>query len=335
MHLLLKIMKVEVFSIDLLPRFMARLDAHGEMARIVVGNPTPHGPVAATMAVSESTVSLVRQIARPLSYGPNMSITTQKLTSMLVHRLGSPRQHLLLGFENGVLVILCAENSVLVAAAQLSGGNPIHAMAFDDMGGILIVVTALGSVYRFDGVTGILTGERPSLIELQRYGTLNAGSEIFTCGFVPSSGGESRLMILYSSGQIDLFSTAVDTFLQPETNKSVTLPVLGAVSIITASYLCHHSRALYVGTFNGAVLMVPLDTLVPETVLSDCGGPISTISPIEGGVCVGTLGGRVMFKDSTIYEDTQCSIYCLEALNSRLPVVLAGTNAWSLILITL
>lgn len=328
-------MKAKPFSIDLLPRFIARLDAHGEMARIVVGNSTPHGPIAATVTVSESSVSLVRQVARPLSYGPNMSVTTQKLTFMLIHRLGSPRQHLLLGFEDGTLVILCAESGVLVAAARLPCENPVHSIAFDDMGGIFVVMTAVGGVYRLDGMAGILASERPPLLDLQRCSTLSAGSEVFTCGFIPGSGGESRLLILYSSGRIDLFSTAADTFLQPETNRSVTLPVLGAMNIITAAHLCQQSRVLYVGTFNGSVLTVSLDTLTPDTHLPDCGGPVSAISPVEDGICVGTLGGRVLFKDTTIYEDTHCSIYCLEALNSRLPIVLAGTSVWSLILVML
>lgn len=328
-------MKAKLFSIDLLPRFVARLDAHGEMARIVVGNSTPHGPIAAIVTVSESSISFVRQIARPLSYGPNMNISTQKLTFMLIHRLGSPRQHLLLGFEDGTLVILCAESGTLVTAAQLPCRNPVHSMAFDDMGGIFIVMTAVGSVYRFDNMAGIFANERSSLLDLQRCSTLSAGSEVFTCGFIPGSAGESQLLILYSSGRIDLFSTAADTFLQPETNRSVTLPILGAMNIITAVYLCQQSRVLYVGTFNGSVLTVPLDTLTPDTHLSNCGGPVSAISPVEDGVCVGTLGGRVLFKDATIYEDTQCSIYCLEALNSRLPIVLAGTSVWSFVLIML
>lgn len=328
-------MKSDIFSIDLLPRFMARLEAHREMAGIIIGNSTPHGPIAATMAVSESTVSSVRQIARPLSYGPNMTIDKQILTSMLVHRLGSPQQYLLLGFENGALVILRADTGILVAAAHLPCGGAIHFIAFDDMGGILILITLAGGVYRIDNIARNFVGERPPLMELQRCGTLSAGSEVFTCGFVPGSGGESRLMILYSSGRIDLFSTAVDTFLQPETNRSVTLPVLGAVNIITAAHLCQRTRVLYVGTFNGLVFTIPLDTLVPEMLLSDCGGPVSAISPIEDGVCVGTLSGRVFFKDAIIYENSQCSVYCLETLSSRLPIVLAGTNAWSLIFMTL
>lgn len=101
--------------------------------------------------------------------------------------------------------------------------------------------------------------------------------------FYPRLRRESRLLILYSSGRIDLFSTAADTFLQPETNRSVTLPVLGAMNIITAAHLCQQSRVLYVGTFNGSVLTVPLDTLTPDTHLPDCGGPVSAISPLKTG----------------------------------------------------
>lgn len=328
-------MKSELFSVDLLPRFMARLEAHGEMARIIVGNSTQHGPIAVTMSVTESTISPVRQIARPLSYGPNMSIDKQILTAMLVHRLGSPQQCLLLGFENGALVILYADTSTLVAAAQLPCGNAIHSIAFDDMGEFLVLMTVTGSVYRINNITKNFVGEHHTLMEIQRCGSLTAGSEVFTCGFVPGSGAESRLVILHSSGRIDLFSTAVDTFLQPETNRSVTLPILGAMNIVTAAHLCRRTRVLYIGTFSGSVFAVPLDTLAPEKLLSDCGGPISVISPIEDGVCVGTLSGRIFFKDATIYENEHISIYCLETLSFRLPIVLAGTDVWSLILITL
>ncbi|TNJ29185.1 hypothetical protein GMRT_14953 [Giardia muris] len=324
-------MPTQSYSFGVLPRFLERTGTFHDFASVAVGNASEYGPLVTFLRADRASLQIHKSLERPVRYQANKEIRDELLTCMGVGKCGLGNTCLFLGFERGIAIVLNPHAFSILAAAEVPKQDPIRFIIQNDVTGDLCIVTDK-HFYLSRDFSEKVTGAQYVQLDLKEYTISNAASAILACNFVSfGSNGEVRLVIVFASGRISLYSTVEETFLQPATDNSISIPLVGSKTLLTAAYIPSATEHLYLGTYDGVLYLIPYNTLTPEQLSYRHDGPISAISGLGRSVYVGTLNGRIYFDGVLLSEDELNTISCLLPLSFQRPEVLVGTERWTVI----